>query len=315
MVTPTWSRIPDVTTTASMGEVSASSDLSAWLQETRAWADQCLEAALDEMDLGPPRHAEALRYAVLGPGKRLRPALVRLTCDQLGGTDGAAAIPAVALELIHTYSLVHDDLPCMDDDDLRRNRPTVHKVYGDAEAVLVGDGLQSLAFGWLARAHRSQEQVALLAQAAGPAGMVGGQVLDLAATGSGSVAAADEVRAIHASKTAALIAAAVDLGALAADAEPDEMQAMSRFGFALGMCFQAVDDVLDVTADQATLGKTPGKDEASHKATLVAALGLEGARAEATEWAQSAREAAALAGFPQSGIALSLVDHFLARTH
>jgi geranylgeranyl pyrophosphate synthase len=290
------------------------SSLVDWLAETRTWADAQMERALAELDLGPAAHGEALRYALMGPGKRLRPALVRLICNQLGGQDADAAPAAVAIEMLHTYSLVHDDLPCMDDDDLRRSRPTVHKVYGEAEAVLVGDGLQSLAFEWLARATGSTEQVAILARAAGPAGMVGGQSLDLAATGRGDAIDADEVRCIHASKTAALIAAAVEMGAVAGDASAEQRAGLARYGRGLGLCFQAVDDLLDVTGDAGTLGKTPGKDEAAQKATLVATLGLEGAREEARSLAQETREAALEAGCPEGGLALALVDHLLDRT-
>ena len=286
-----------------------------WLAQTRTWADAQMEQALSELDLGPPVHREALRYALMGPGKRLRPALVRLICNQVGGRDADASPAAVAIEMLHTYSLVHDDLPCMDDDDLRRSRPTVHKVYGEAEAVLVGDGLQSLAFEWLALTGQSIEQVTILARAAGPAGMVGGQSLDLAATGRGDAIDADEVRRIHASKTAALIGAAVELGAVAGGASTGQRVGLARYGRGLGLCFQAVDDLLDVTGDAGTLGKTPGKDEADQKATLVATLGLEGAREEARSLAQETREAAQDVGCPEGGLALALVDHLLARTH
>jgi geranylgeranyl pyrophosphate synthase len=285
-----------------------------WLAETRIWADAHMEKALSSLDLGPTAHSEAVRYALMGPGKRLRPALVRLICAQMGGQDADAAPSAVAIEMLHTYSLVHDDLPCMDDDDLRRNRPTVHKVYGEAEAVLVGDGLQSLAFEWLARTAHSAEQVAILAHAAGPAGMVGGQSLDLAATGRGDAIAVDEVRRIHSSKTAALIAAAVELGAVAGGATAEQRMGLARYGRGLGLCFQAVDDLLDVTGDAGTLGKTPGKDEAAQKATLVATLGLDGAREEARSLAQETRETALEVGCPEGGLALALVDYLLDRT-
>jgi len=285
-----------------------------WLTQTRTWADAQMEQALSSLDLGPTVHSEAVRYALMGPGKRLRPALVRLFCNQMGGQDADAAPAAVAIEMLHTYSLVHDDLPCMDDDDLRRSRPTVHKVYGEAEAVLVGDGLQSLAFEWLARTAHSAEQVAILARAAGPAGMVGGQSLDLAATGRGDRIGADEVRRIHASKTAALISAAVELGAVAGGATADQRSGLARYGRGLGLCFQAVDDLLDVTGDASTLGKTPGKDEAAQKATLVATLGLDGAREEARSLAQETRDAALEVGCPEGGLALALVDYLLDRT-
>ena len=287
-------------------------DLAAWIQDNQAWTEEHLSQALDASDLGPDRHAEALVYALMAGGKRLRPALVRLVCSELGGPDEAAAAPAVALEMIHTYSLVHDDLPCMDDDDLRRGRPTCHVVFGEAQAVLVGDGLQALAFEVLGRSgHPSTAaMVKVLARASGPGGMVGGQALDLAAE---SGAGAEAVRAIHALKTAALIAAAAELGALAAQAPPAIRAAMRAYGEALGLCFQAVDDVLDVTGDAASLGKTPGKDAKDEKATLVDALGLAGARAEAARHAETARSEAARAGVRSGSLLLELVDHFLAR--
>ncbi|MEE8467534.1 MAG: farnesyl diphosphate synthase [Planctomycetota bacterium] len=286
-----------------------------WLEETRVWAEVQLEAALAGVERGPARHTEALRYALFSPGKRLRPALVRLVCEHLGGTDEQAGPAAAAVEMIHTYSLVHDDLPCMDDDDLRRGRPTCHKVYGDAEAVLVGDSLQALAFEWLALrgGPRAAQQVAVLAASCGLAGLVGGQSLDLASDGSARFGV-EEVREIHSLKTAALVSAAVDLGALAAGAGESQRVSMRAFGRALGLCFQAVDDILDVTGDAASLGKTPGKDAAGGKATLVASLGLEGARAEARHRAQAARACATQAGCGEDSLALALVDHFLARS-
>ena len=287
--------------------------LTDWLDGARAWVEQELRAALAGADLGPPDHAAALEYALLGGGKRLRPALVRLACETLGGEPAAAGAPAAAIEMIHTYSLVHDDLPCMDDDELRRGRPTCHVVYGEAQAVLVGDGLQALAFEVLAAAPhpRAAEMVAVLAREAGPAGMVGGQALDLAA---GSGTSLDDVCEIHRRKTAALVAAAAELGALAADVGDPPRAALRRYGLALGRCFQAVDDVLDVVGDAASLGKTPGKDAAAQKATLVDALGLEGAREEARRQADAARTAAREAGAAPDGLLMALVDHFLART-
>ena len=193
-----------------------------WLKESRAWAADALQHALvvaqgaNGDGGGSGQLHEAMSYAVLGPGKRIRPALVRLCCSEMGGSDTAAAPAAVAVELIHAYSLVHDDLPCMDDDDLRRGRATVHKVWDEATAVLAGDGLQSLAFEHLARCGgpRAAEAVAILARAAGPAGMVAGQALDLAAEHVPTDAAG--TRAIHRLKTAALLGASAELGALAA---------------------------------------------------------------------------------------------------
>ncbi len=293
---------------------AAQGSLATWLDETRGWTEEHLANALANT-AAPSRHASALEYALLGGGKRLRPALVRLVCRALGGIDADAAAPAVAIEMLHTYSLVHDDLPCMDDDELRRGRPTCHVVYGEAQAVLVGDGLQALAFEVLAAARHARvaEMVRVLAREAGPAGMVGGQALDLEAE---SGLAIESVREIHRRKTAALVSAAAELGALAADADPERCTHLRTFGFALGLCFQAVDDVLDVTGDAHSLGKTPGKDAAAEKATLVAALGLEGARAEARERAQEAHACLARARLEADGERLlgQLVDHFLDRS-
>lgn len=292
--------------------------LEEWLVQGKQWAEDLLEQALSELDLGPKGHAETLRYALLGGGKRLRPCLVRLACSELGGDDAAAAAPAVALEYIHTYSLVHDDLPSMDDDDLRRGRPATHKVYGEAAAVLAGDALQAMAFEMLGRsgAPRASEMVVALAVGAGPAGMVGGQFLDLLATGEGAgPLSAEAVREIHRRKTGALIAAATELGALAAQADEAEVRAMSRYGAVLGALFQARDDVLDVTGDAAQLGKTPGKDAAANKATLVAALGLDGARAECAALVEQAREAASEAGCRPGGWLQRLPNWLARRTY
>lgn len=296
-----------------MASSEAGPDLEGWLTETRAWSEVRLEEACCRLDLGPEAHEKALRYALFGPGKRLRPALVRLVCQEAGGSDEQAAAPAVAVELVHTYSLVHDDLPSMDDDDLRRGRPTCHVQFGEAEAVLVGDSLQALAFEYLARygGARAADLVSVLAGDAGPGGMVGGQSLDLASHEGVGVEA---VREIHTRKTAALIGAAAEMGAIAAGAEDAARSAWRRYGLALGACFQAIDDVLDVTGDAGTLGKTPGKDEAGEKATLVSALGLEGAALEARQHAEEAASLAMEAGAAEQGLAVGLVGYFLART-
>ncbi len=287
--------------------------LDAWLRDSAAWSELRMREALTGMNLGPEVFAEALQYPLLAGGKRLRPALVRMICSALGGSDLDASPPAVAIEMVHTYSLVHDDLPCMDDDDLRRGVPTTHAVYGEATGVLVGDGLLTMAFEHLAssRAPQALEMIRVLAQNAGPAGLVGGQSLDLAAEGVST--STDEVRRIHRLKTAALIGAACELGALAACASEGAISHAREYGLALGLCFQAVDDCLDVTGEAQDLGKTPGKDEAADKATLVRGLGLEGAQAEAQSRAQEALQAARSAGFANGGLAEELVHWLLAR--
>ena len=280
------------------------------LELGRRWADEALERRLATEDV-PPLLVEALRYSLFGPGKRLRPILVRLVCEAFGGRPRSAEAPAAAVEMVHAYSLVHDDLPCMDDDDLRRGRPTCHKVYGEALAVLVGDALLTEAFALLAREAQAGALVAALARGAGASGMVGGQVLDLHTTREQLTR--EHVRAIHRAKTAALIGAACELGAIAAEAAPEGTEAARHFGLCLGEAFQATDDILDVTEPTAALGKTAGKDQQAGKPTLVAVLGLAGARAEAMLLAERAREAArALPGGSQ-GLFGALAEHLLAR--
>jgi len=292
--------------------VGAARRLDDWLEETRAWSESALESAWNELADGvPPSLDEAVRYALLDGGKRLRPALVRMVCSLLGGSDEAALVPAVAVEMIHTYSLVHDDLPCMDDDDLRRGRPTTHRVYGEALGVLVGDALLTAAFDWLMRSPHAVELTRVIARGAGSAGMVGGQVLDLSS--SADVDTEDDVTRIHALKTAALLATAAEAGAVAADAGEAERSAMRTYGESLGLCFQAVDDILDVTGDAATLGKTPGKDAVSERATLVSCIGLKEARRRAAGLAEKARRSARAAGCEEGGLALALVDRMLLR--
>jgi geranylgeranyl pyrophosphate synthase len=296
-------------------------ELGHWLEEARAWSEEHLEGLTAEMlepgEAGslawPAALAEACRYALFGGGKRLRPALVRLFCTSFGGSLEDAARPAAAIEMIHTYSLVHDDLPCMDDDDLRRGRPTCHKVYGEAMGVLVGDALLTQAFAVLAGAPSGAARMAgVLARAAGGAGMVGGQVLDMSVAGSGAQAA--DVRAVHLAKTAALIAAACELGALAGGASEQRCELSRTYGTALGLGFQAVDDILDVTGDAATLGKTPGKDQELDRATTVTVMGLEAARAQASALAEEAHAAARSLGFDEQSLPARLVDTLLQRS-
>jgi geranylgeranyl diphosphate synthase type II len=237
---------------------------------------------------------ETMRYAVFSGGKRLRPVLALAACEAFGGRLADVLAPAAALELIHTYSLIHDDLPAMDDDDLRRGRPTAHKAFGEAEAILAGDALLTLAFEVLATrpvgdalAARRTEAVACVARRAGHAGMVGGQLADLEAERQPATEASLEW--IHRHKTGALIAASVEIGALHAGAEAEDRAAMARFGEAVGLAFQITDDVLDRTASAEALGKTPGKDEKSGKATYPKLLGLDASRREATRLVALAR--------------------------
>ena len=264
--------------------------LTSWLEESRVWAESAMDRLVAPEGTPPARLHEAMRYALFGGGKRLRPALVRLVNQHLGGDDATAELPATAIELVHTYSLVHDDLPCMDDDDLRRGRPTCHVVFGEAMAVLAGDALLTAAFELCGQADDPLAGAfgRVLARASGSVGMVGGQVLDLFT----EEVSRESVNRIHLWKTAALFGAAAELGAIAAGAGDDLCTRARGFGEALGLAFQATDDVLDVTGDAATLGKTPGKDAELDRTTLVAALGLEAARAEAERLSAAAREAA-----------------------
>jgi geranylgeranyl diphosphate synthase type II len=263
---------------------AALGDLAAYTAAARERVNAALAKRLADLGTAPARLAEAMRYAVLGDGKRVRPILVLAACEAVGG-DAEAALPAAgAVELIHAYSLVHDDLPAMDDDDLRRGRPTCHVAFDEATAVLVGDGLQALAFGWLAAAPLSAEVrvrlVEELAAAAGPWGMVGGQQADMdAMNAAGGAADLNHLRYIHAHKTGALLTAAVRMGAIAGGAADGALADLTAFGERVGLAFQVADDVLDVTADSAHLGKTAGKDAAQHKLTFPALMGLDEARA------------------------------------
>lgn len=288
------------------------SEFVGFLDEVLPIIDQELASALDRSSLsqGPEKLSEAVRYAVMSPGKRVRPAFVLLTCEAAGGERSRALAAAVAVEMIHAYSLVHDDLPCMDDDRLRRGRPTVHIAYDEAMAVLVGDALQALAFETLAAQPDeglAARQAATLARAAGPDGMVGGQVLDMEAEGS-AVCSDELVAAIHRRKTGALLVASFELGALSAGVDPAEWR---PFASACGSLFQAVDDLLDATSSTAMLGKTAGKDLAVAKASLPRALGEQGAATYCRELAAEADRALGNLAVVARADALAAVPRFL----
>ena len=298
------------------------SDVRRWLEEGRTWAEAALQRFMPPATTAPARLHEAMRYSLFGGGKRLRPTLVRLLCRTAGGDDEAAARPAAALEMVHTYSLIHDDLPCMDDDALRRGRPTCHIAFDEATAVLAGDALLTLAFDVVSDPAQpgAAALARILARAAGGTGMVGGQVLDLTLERGGEDEGASDLERLfdmHRRKTAALFAAAAEMGAVAGGATGEEpgglRDAARRYGDALGMCFQATDDLLDVTGDAATLGKTPGKDAALSRTTLVAVLGLEEARRAAIRLGDEARERAAALGFESGAPGREIVDFVLAR--
>ena len=256
-------------------------------------SQQRVDAALEPLFVAPRAELErlyaAMRYSVFNGGKRIRPLLAYAACEALGGAPEQANGAACAVELIHAYSLVHDDLPAMDDDDLRRGQPTTHKAFDEASAILAGDGLQSLAFSVLSSrqnnpqsAETRLQMIDVLASAAGPAGMVGGQAIDLGSVGQRLQQAALET--MHRHKTGALIEASVRLGALASGcADERSLSALSSYARAIGLAFQVQDDILDVESDTATLGKTQGKDQANDKPTYPALLGLDAAKAYALE--------------------------------
>ena len=293
-----------------------------------AWSEPHLsnvEAALTRwvgVD-APVLLGDAMRYAVLDGGKRLRPLLVMAASEAVHGRPDAALRAACAAELIHAYSLVHDDLPCMDNDVLRRGKPTVHVKFGEADALLAGDALQALAFELLtpdidAAGADARDAIPpamqallcrLLARAAGSQGMAGGQAIDLASVGR----ALDEsqLREMHRMKTGALLQGSVEMGAACAPAVPAvALAAMRDYGAAIGLAFQVVDDILDVTADSHTLGKTAGKDAASDKPTYVSLLGLDGARAQARQLLGAALAALERSALPDTN-ALRALAHMV----
>ncbi|WP_300750024.1 polyprenyl synthetase family protein [Janthinobacterium sp.] len=258
-----------------------------WMQATQSQVEGQLDQFLPSADSVPHKLHAAMRYALLGGGKRVRPLLVRAAGELFDADADTLARAACALEMIHVYSLVHDDMPCMDDDALRRGKPTVHIAYDEATALLVGDALQSQAFMLLAEGAaippaRQMAMLRLLAQASGSAGMCGGQAIDLDSVGL--PLSLQQLEQMHQLKTGALLRAAVVLGALAGkDVTPDELAALNAYARAVGLAFQVVDDVLDATADSATLGKTAGKDAAANKPTYVSILGLEPSKALAEQ--------------------------------
>ena len=266
----------------------------------------------DAKDKPYRRLQEAMRYSLLAGGKRVRPVMTLAFCGMLGGQWREALPFACALELVHTYSLIHDDLPCMDDDDLRRGRPTCHKVYGETMAVLAGDALQGEAFGLIAAAPAMTAQqridaVAVLSAACGGGGMVAGQVLDMDHLAQGEA----DLRLLHRLKTGAMLQAAAELGCVAAGADDGLRQRARDYGCHIGLAFQVRDDVLDVVADQGELGKPIGSDRAEGKRTFVDLLGLEACQALVAE--ETAKAKAALADLPDSGFLLNLADHLAER--
>ena len=295
--------------------MSTTSTLADWMAGIQKRTEAALAAALPAPTIAPQRLHEAMRYAVLGGGKRVRPLLAHAAGELVGGTPEDVDRVACAVELIHAYSLVHDDMPCMDDDVLRRGKPTVHVEYDEASALLVGDALQTLAFQVLAEKPIGQsapvqlEMLTQLALASGSRGMAGGQAIDLAAVGR--KLGREELEFMHIHKTGALIRAAVLLGARTGSM-PDEaaLARLDRYAKIVGLLFQVVDDILDAEADTATLGKTAGKDADHDKPTYVSLLGLTEARRLAEEMLAEAR--AALADYGPRALRLEQLADYVA---
>jgi farnesyl diphosphate synthase len=265
-----------------------------WVRAHGHRTELALDNLLDAAGVNPARLHEAMRYAAQGGGKRIRPLLV-YAAGELGDSfieekNNALDSAAVAIECIHAYSLVHDDLPCMDDDDLRRGRPTVHKAYDEATALLVGDALQTRAFEILANTQCDADtrlaMISVLADATGSRGMAGGQAIDLESVGK--KLDLDGLKQMHAMKTGALLSCSVQMGGIAAKLNQTQMQHLKNYSAALGLAFQIVDDVLDATADSQTLGKTAGKDAANDKPTYVTLMGLDYAKKAAKELQETA---------------------------
>ncbi|MFM7332381.1 MAG: polyprenyl synthetase family protein [Brachymonas sp.] len=292
-------------------------DFSAWNQARLNQVEAALGAWVPES--APAGLGQAMRYAVLGGGKRLRPMLALAACESVQGLEAAALRAAAATELIHAYSLVHDDMPCMDNDVLRRGQPTVHVKFGQATALLAGDALQALAFELLTPLDESipaamqAKLCALLARAAGEAGMAGGQAIDLASVGLALSVA--ELKHMHELKTGALLQASVMMGAACGQASESQLQALQTYGHAIGLAFQVVDDILDVTADSATLGKTAGKDAEAGKPTYVSILGMTRSQAFAHDLYGQAITALEASGLRNTLALKSLADVVVQRAH
>lgn len=291
-----------------------SNDFQVWASSRRSHFEDLLKDLLPRPDSAPQRLHEAMRYSVLEGGKRVRPLLAFAAGDLVGADSKRVSLVAAAVELIHAYSLVHDDMPCMDNDVLRRGKPTCHVEYDEATALLVGDSLQSLAFQLLS-GHRLSDDAAeqldmvkLLAMASGSRGMAGGQAIDLASVGNRL--SVPELEFMHIHKTGALIRAAVLLGAKCGPMpEATELAALDRYGKCIGLAFQVGDDVLDSESDTATLGKTAGKDAEQEKPTYVTLLGVQAARQMAAELHEEALDV--LAGFGEPARRLRDMANFI----
>jgi len=286
-------------------------DLPAYLENGARWIEEALDPLLPTADTRPaPLHA-AMRHSLFAGGKRIRPLLCAATAEACGADRKAALLPAAAIECLHTYTLIHDDLPCMDDDDLRRGVPTCHKAYGEAIALLAGDALQTLAFNLLTRSPIAPlDMVHELAEASGSTGVIGGQVEDM--LGEKLPPDSERLQYIQRHKTGDLIVCACRLGVLAAGGRPDALDAATHFGTAIGEAFQIADDLLNATATAAQLGKAVGTDAAREKITALSVYGMDGAKKRLQELKESALEALPL--FPGDSIPLAaLARHITTR--
>jgi geranylgeranyl diphosphate synthase type II len=293
--------------------------MNTYLEERCRIVDKALGQYLPTAKTRPATIHEAMRYSIFAGGKRLRPILCLASAEACGGAYEAALAPAAAVECIHTYSLIHDDLPCMDDDDLRRGMPTSHVKYGEGIAVLAGDALLTIAFAILAKVKGTSRYdvgafISELAVSSGSRHLIGGQVLDLEGEGSDVMLNAAQLKYIHESKTAALLTASIRLGAMTANAKPAQLEALTTYGQSLGLAFQVIDDILDVTQTSEKLGKSAGKDEATAKSTYPALFGLEKSRKEAARLTKKAHDA--LKPFGKKGTRLSeIADYLLDRDY
>lgn len=293
-------------------------DIKALVADCAAKVEARLDALLPGEDVAPTTLHRAMRYSLFAGGKRIRPLLCLQAAKACGGSEEAALNAACALEVLHTYTLIHDDLPCMDNDDLRRGRPTNHKVFGEGIAVLAGDALLTEAFAILARVPGNErydvgDYVAELAYRTGSLNLVGGQVLDL--EGEGRRLSLDELRAIHKGKTAALLMASVRLGGMSAGCTAEQLEALTDYGHDLGLAFQIIDDILDVISTPEVMGKSIGKDAREQKATYPALMGLEAARAEARALTASARAALEVFSAKRREPLLAISDYLLRRDY
>ncbi|AFZ12941.1 Polyprenyl synthetase [Crinalium epipsammum PCC 9333] len=309
--------IQDQTTIITNQANLAAFDLSSYLAQIQPQVEAALDNSLPVVY--PEKIYEAMRYSLLAGGKRLRPILCLATCEMLGGTTAMAMPTACALEMVHTMSLIHDDLPAMDNDDYRRGKLTNHKVYGEDIAILAGDGLLAYSFEYIAKATQGvpAEQVlqviAQLSHAVGATGLVGGQVVDLECEGK-SDTSVETLTYIHTHKTGALLESCVVCGAILASASAEVLQKLSRYAQNIGLAFQIVDDILDITATQEELGKTAGKDLQAQKATYPSIWGLDQSRRQAQKLVDEAK--AELASFGEKGRPLmAIADFITSRTH